>query len=51
MNAFPDHPSDRDDRRDGFAFAAVGLIWLILRLLLILLPLAFVANLIRLALS
>ena len=38
-------------RNDGLAFVAVGAVWLVLRLLLILLPLAFVANLIRLAVS
>ena len=42
---------DRLSLRDWVVFAGVGLLWLALRLLLLLLPLAFIAGLTRLALS
>ena len=46
-----DQQMAKHNRRDGLALVAVGLVWLVLRLLLILMPLAVVANLFRLALS
>ena len=47
MRAKPDRPS----LRDWAVFAGVGVLWLALRLLLLLLPLAFFAGLVRLAVS
>jgi len=42
---------DRVGLRDWLVFAGVGLLWLVLRLLLLLLPLAFIAGLARLVVS
>ena len=47
MRAKPDHIG----LGDWLVFAGVGLLWLVLRLLLLLLPLAFLAGLVRLVVS
>lgn len=43
--------TSRAGPRDSLIFAFMGLLWLALRLLLLLLPFAFIAGLARLALS